>query len=122
MLVPSIFIFLLHHSITLDVYFIRHAARSPLVVPMQNVFGVPLKTLTSQGKIQSYYYGKELRNRHPNISLSSLFIYSTRFTRTRITAEYFLKGWLGIHKLGKTPFHIHPNYLPPSNITILPKE
>lgn len=34
------FVFLLQVLSALDVYFVRHGARSPLVVPMKDVFGV----------------------------------------------------------------------------------
>ena len=79
-------LFLLNTLLALDVYFVRHGARSPLVVPMEDVFGVGLQELTTGGKIESYYYGKELRNRHSNLSSSNLMIYSTPYSRTRMTA------------------------------------
>jgi hypothetical protein len=48
-------------------------------------------------------------------------IFSTPFSRTRITAEYFLKGWFGIHKRGNISFVSDSRFLPPSNISITPK-
>lgn len=53
-----ILLFLINSLQAVDVYFVRHGARSPLVVPIERVFGVGLQTLTKEGKIQSYYYGK----------------------------------------------------------------
>ena len=39
-------LFFLQGLWALDVYFVRHGARSPLVVPMKDVFGVGLQTIT----------------------------------------------------------------------------
>jgi hypothetical protein len=47
-------------------------------------------------------------------------IYSTPFSRTRASAEYFLKGWLGINKKGNVSFDANPYFRPPANLTLLP--
>jgi hypothetical protein len=39
-------LFLLNAILALDVYFVRHGARSPLVVPMRDVFKVGKEELT----------------------------------------------------------------------------
>ena len=79
--------------VSFDYYLIRHGARAALSADLVNVFGVKKAQLTPAGRSQSYYYGKELRIRHPDIRTPDMLVQSTKVDRTLETAEYFLKGW-----------------------------
>ena len=110
-------LFLICLAGSVDIYFVRHGARAPLVVPMKNVFGVDPRKLTNSGRTQSYYYGKEIYARHFK-TLPKLLVYSTNYERTLKSAEYFLKGWYEIKKKGNYSFNPDPKFRPPCNISI----
>lgn len=84
----------------IDYYVVRHGARAPLAARLDrkwiDVFGVPSEQLTKEGKSQAFYLGQELKKRHPSIDTKNLRIFSTMINRTRMTAEYFLKGWANL--------------------------
>jgi hypothetical protein len=81
-----------------EYYLVRHGARAPLLSAVSDdiflkIFGVANEELTAPGKSQAYFYGRELRLRHPDIKDEKVRFQSTNVSRTRMTAEYFIKGW-----------------------------
>lgn len=113
---------------SLDYYLIRHGARAGLSVSLPHIFGVEKSQLTPAGRSQSYYYGRELRLRHPNIRTPDMQVQSTNVERTLETSEYFLKGWYDFRgepldgDLGSdlVPFEANPQFLPPVKLSYTP--
>ena len=80
----------------LEIYIIRHGARSPTKDDFQEIFGVLKGELTAEGRSQAYYYGKELRIRHRKVQSHELMVYASKSNRTVESANYFLHGWNGL--------------------------
>jgi hypothetical protein len=89
---------------------------------MKELFGVKAGELTAQGRSQAYYYGKELKIRHPHITESDFAIYSSKAHRTVESAKYFMLGWYGIRNTHNgSYFKAMPNFLPPCRLSFVPR-
>lgn len=114
-----------------DYYLIRHGARAALGADLRHIFGVDKAQLTPAGRSQSYYYGKELRIRHPEIRTPDMLVQSTKIDRTLETAEYFLKGWYDFRgepidgepltRENVIHFQADPKFLPPVKLSFIPE-
>ena len=113
-----------------DFYLVRHGARAPLKEgnskSTHKVFGVGKEQLTMPGKSEAYYFGKQLRLIYKSLKDEELMVYSTPFSRTRMTAEYFLKGWSYQHpyipsmKDDIVTFSANPKHVPPIVLSFKP--
>ena len=117
------FLLLLVHSWghELNIYIVRHAARSPTQTDMSSIFGVAQAELTPQGRSQSYYFGKELRSRHRSVPDDLMMVYASPDNRTVETARYLLQGWYTLeNSTDGVYFKADPKYLPPVPLSYKP--